>query len=222
MLGLAVFTALDFARASLYIFHMKSTNITRVPHLVATEERWRRQGHRGGVVWLTGLPASGKKTLAAELEARLFHAGYAVFAFDSGFMRSGLSSDLGFVREDRRENIRRAGELAAVMARAGLVVITAFIAPFAADRKAARATAENFHEVLLDVPAEICAARDTDGRYVRARAGEIADFTGVSAPYEAPEAPEVRLVPVSGAVDFDMWTDELAAYVERHFRDIDG
>ncbi|MEK9753361.1 MAG: adenylyl-sulfate kinase [Rhodospirillaceae bacterium] len=212
--------ALDISRASLYTNVMKSTNITRVPHLVARPERWRRKGHKGGVLWLTGLPAAGKKTLAAGLEARLFEQGYDVFAFDSGFMRQGLSRDLGFTREGRRENIRRAGELAAVMASAGMVVITAFIAPYAADRAAARKAAENFHEVFLDVPAELCEARDPDNRYARARAGEIEDFTGVTAPYEAPQAAEVRLTPTGGAVDTEAWVVELTAYVETHFRDL--
>lgn len=195
---------------------MKSTNVTRVPHLVDPEERWRRQGHVGGVLWLTGLPAAGKKTLATALEARLFADGFEVYAFDSGHLRQGLSRDLGFGRDDRRENIRRAGELAAVMARAGLVVITAFISPYAADRAAARAAAENFHEIFLDVPVELCAARDAEGRYARAKAGELADFTGVTAPYERPEAPELRLD--GAALDVDQCVAQLAAYVETHFR----
>jgi len=194
---------------------MKSTNVTRVAHLVPPEERWRRQGHVGGVLWLTGLPASGKKSLAVALEQRLFDNGFDVYAFDSARLRMGLSRDLGFSREDQRENIRRAGELAAVMARAGLVVVTAFISPYVADREAARAAADNFHEVFLDVPVELCETRDAEGRYARARAGDLDDFTGVSAPYERTEAPEVSL----GATDdLDAWVDTLAAYAEAHFR----
>ena len=216
---MGTFWTLDFGAGCLYTIAMKSTNITRVSHLVATEDRWRRQGHRGGVLWLTGLPASGKKTLAAALEQRLFADGFEVFAFDSGFLRKGLSRDLGFGRDARRENIRRAGELAAVMARAGTVVITAFISPYAADRAQARKAAETFHEIYLDVPVELCAARDRGGRYARARAGELADFTGVSAPYEAPEAPEVRLQPAQGGVDIDAWVERLAVYVEANFRE---
>jgi len=127
----------------------------------------------------------------------------------------GLSRDLGFSREDRRENIRRAGELAAVMARAGLVVITAFISPYAVDREAARTAAQNFHEVFLDVPLEICETRDAENRYARARAGELTDFTGISAPYERPAAPDVTL----GADDgLDAWVDQLAAYAAEKFR----
>ena len=125
---------------------MKSTNVTRVSHLVSLQDRCLRQGHLGGVLWFTGLPASGKKTITFQLERRLFEAGYEVFAFDSTWQRKGLSSDLGFSREDRRENIRRAGELAATMARSGLIAISAFVSPYSRDRAVARATAgENFH-----------------------------------------------------------------------------
>jgi len=195
---------------------MKSSNVTRVPHLVGKSERWSRQGHLGGVLWFTGLPASGKKTTAYGLEQRLFEQGYEVYAFDSARVRAGLCADLGFSREDRKENIRRAGELAAVMARSGVVVIAAFISPFEADRAAARSAAVNFHEVFLDVPAEICEARDDQGRYARARAGELADFTGVSTPYERPAAPEVRLDAVN--LEVEQCVDQLAVYVGEHFR----
>ncbi|MBT6095919.1 MAG: adenylyl-sulfate kinase [Rhodospirillaceae bacterium] len=195
---------------------MKSTNITRVVHLVDEQERWRRQGHRGGVVWMTGLPASGKKSIAYELETRLFEAEFEAYAFDSARIRLGLSSNLGFDREDRRENIRRAGELAAIMARSGLVVIAAFISPYQRDREAARSAADNFHEVFLDVPPDVCEARDDQGRYARARTGELADFTGVSAPYERPTSPE--LVLDGAALSQTACVDQLVAYVERHFR----
>lgn len=195
---------------------MKSTNVTRVPHLVAEQERWQRQGHRGGVLWLTGLPASGKKAIAYELESRLFAAGFEAYAFDSARIRLGLCSNLGFGREDRRENIRRAGELAAVMARSGLLVIAAFISPYERDRAMARSAAENFHEIFLDVPLEVCEARDDQGRYARARTGELIDFTGVSAPYERPTSPELVLDGVSLSVT--ECVDQLAEYAERHFR----
>lgn len=195
---------------------MKSSNVTRVPHLVGEAERWARQGHRGGVLWFTGLPAAGKKTIAYGLEKRLFESGFDVFAFDSARIRAGLCSDLGFSRNDRRENIRRAGELAAVMARSGVVVIAAFISPFEADRATARKAAVNYHEVYFDVPADVCETRDDQGRYARARAGELVDFAGVSAPYECPEAPEMTLDAVNLGVE--QCVAQLAAYVERHFR----
>lgn len=197
---------------------MKSTNVTRVQHLVPQAERWRRQGHRGGVLWFTGLPASGKSTLVYGLEERLFDAGFEVFAFDSARLRRGLNADLGFSREDRRENIRRAGELAAVMSRAGLVVIVGFISPYATDRAAARTAAgENFHEIYLSAPAEVCAARDGRGRYAAARRGDLADFTGVSAPYEVPENPDLTLDTATRPADDCL--DELATYVEARFRE---
>ena len=196
---------------------MKSSNVTRVPHLIDQTERWRRQEHRGGVLWLTGLPASGKSTLAYGLESRLFDAGYEVYAFDSARLRKGLTADLGYSREDRRENIRRAGELAAVMARAGLVVITGFISPYAKDRAEARAAAgENFHEIYLSAPLEICEARDTRGRYRQARAGEIKDFTGIDAPYEVPATPEQILGTATLSVEDCL--DQLAVYTDQHFR----
>lgn len=170
----------------------------------------------GGVLWFTGLPASGKKTLAFQLERRLFNAGYEVYAFDSAWQRQGLTSDLGFSRDDRRENIRRAGELAAVMARSGLVVITAFISPYAQDRAAARqAAGDNFHEIYMDVPLEICVLRDTRDRYGRAERGEVEEFTGISAPYEAPLSPEVSL---GSDLDVGSCVDRLAAYVDSRFR----
>jgi adenylyl-sulfate kinase len=197
---------------------MKSTNVTRVSHLVGPADRWRKQGHRGGVLWFTGLPASGKKTLAYQLEARLFDAGFEVYAFDSARIRQGLNADLGFSREDRRENIRRAGEVAAVMARSGLVVITAFISPYAKDREAAKVAAENFHEIYLDVPLHVCEARDSQNRYARARAGALEDFTGVTAPYEIPAGAELTLDGVT--LGADACLDQLQAYVETHFRNI--
>jgi len=196
---------------------MKSTNVTRVSHLVPREDRWQRQNHRGGVLWFTGLPASGKSTLAYALEARLFEAGYEVYAFDSARLRQGLNADLGFSREDRRENIRRAGELAAVMARAGIVVISGFISPYAADRAAARTAAgEGFHEVYLSASLEVCESRDDRGRYLAARAGRLADFTGIDAPYEIPESPDLTLD--TAVLSLDTCVDQLAIYADGHFR----
>ncbi len=195
----------------------KATNITRVPHLVTAAQRQDRYGHRGGVLWFTGLPASGKSTLAYALEQRLFEAGYEVFAFNSARLRGGLSSDLGFSRDDRRENIRRAGELAAVMARAGDVVIAAFISPYRADRQAARtASGEGFHEIFLNPGVEVCERRDGRDRYGRARRGEIEDFTGVSAPYEAPEGCELEID--TGVVTAGEALDILDDYTARVMR----
>src|SRR5262249_51816128 len=156
--------------------------------------RAARNGHRGGVVWLTGLSGAGKSTLAMATEALLFQKGYQVFVLDGDNLRHGLNVDLGFSAEDRRENIRRVGEVAALFAEAGQVVITAFISPFRADRDLARAAAQRregaagFHEIFVRCDLNTLEKRDPKGLYRRARAGEIAEFTGVSAPYEEPLA----------------------------------
>ncbi len=195
---------------------MKSPNVTRTQHLVPEQERWARQGHTGGVLWFTGLPASGKSTLAYQLEARLFQAGFETYAFDSARLRQGLNKDLDYSREGRRENIRRAAELAAVMARAGLVVITGFISPYAADRAAARAASnEHFHEIYLDASPATCEARDSRGRYAAARENRLKNFTGIDAPYEIPESPDLTLptavMPVAECLDL------LAAFATSKF-----
>ena len=167
-----------------------------VAHAVDPAARRARNRHAGGVIWLTGLSGAGKSTLAMALERRLFDAGFQVYALDGDNMRGGLSADLGFAPDDRAENIRRIGEVAALMADAGLIAIAAFISPYRADRARARACTDGaasgaFVEVHVRADLATCEARDPKGLYARARAGEIADFTGISAPYEAPEAPEL-------------------------------
>jgi len=170
----------------------KSQNITDVPSLVSNDDRRARYGHRGGVLWFTGLPGSGKATLATALERALFNDGYRVMKLQSSDFRRGICSDLGFSHDARREHIRRVGEVAALAAHGGLVVLTAFISPYAADRAGARrAVGEGFHEIFLNPGLDVCEARDTMGVYARARAGEIKDFTGVSAPYEEPSSPDI-------------------------------
>jgi len=172
----------------------KSRNILEVEHRVSDQDRWTRQGHRGGVLWLTGLPGSGKSTLAFELERRLFEKGMHAYALDGDNLRHGLNSDLGFSPDDRAENIRRVGELAALYAGAGMVAITAFISPYRDDRRRARtAAAGGFHEIYLSASLEVCEARDPKGHYEKARRGEIEDFTGISAPYEVPELAELTI-----------------------------
>ncbi len=196
---------------------VKSQNISHVDHLVPLDVRWRRQGHRGGILWFTGLPGSGKATLAFALERRLFDEGYRVRAFRSGDFRAGVSSDLGFSRAERREHIRRVGEVAALLARRGVIVLTAFISPFADDREAARGAAgDGFHEIHLSTALEVCEARDRSGAYARARAGEIPDFTGISAPYEAPVSPDLTLD--TGVLTVAESLDILDDYASRAFR----
>ncbi|HZM32909.1 MAG TPA: adenylyl-sulfate kinase [Burkholderiales bacterium] len=193
----------------------KSSNLFAVAHRVDEGQRNRRNRHGGGILWLTGLSASGKSTLAVELERALFARGCQVFLLDGDNVRQGLSADLGFSPKDRAENIRRIGEVAALFAEAGSIVITAFISPYRADRDRIRARhGRYFHEVYLDAPVEVCERRDPKGIYKRARAGEVKEFTGVSAPYEPPQQPELVLHTGDQGVAESL--DLLTAYVERH------
>jgi bifunctional enzyme CysN/CysC len=162
---------------------------------VTATDRARRNQHAGCVIWLTGLSASGKSTIATELERELFQQGVQVCVLDGDNLRHGLCSDLGFSPEARRENIRRVGEVAKLFANAGLVCITAFISPYRSDRALARAIvpAGRFFEVHVNAPLSVCEQRDPKGLYARARTGELKDFTGISAPYEPPERPELEL-----------------------------
>ena len=173
----------------------KSANLTTVLHQVAASARQQRYGHAGAVIWLTGLSASGKSTLAMGLEERLLAMGYACYTLDGDNVRRGLNADLGFSPEDRNENIRRVGEVAALFADAGLICITAFISPYRQDRLLARRAAKHssFHEIHVAADLATCEARDPKGLYRKARSGELLDFTGVDAPYEIPECPELVL-----------------------------
>ena len=154
-------------------------------------------GHGGAVLWLTGLPAAGKTTLATALEQRLLAQQVLAATVDGDRLRTGLSRDLGFSDADRRENIRRAGELGFALAEAGAVAIVALISPFRAERDAIAARAEEmgtpFAEIFVNAPLAICEQRDPKGLYRRARAGELANLTGVGAPYESPQAPALEL-----------------------------
>jgi len=171
---------------------VRSTNITRVEHRVGIDERWDVNGHRGGILWLTGLSGAGKSTLGFSLEQHLFRKGYQVYVLDGDNVRHGLCADLGFSPEGRVENIRRVGHAAGLFARAGFVVITAFISPYRADRDRIRAIdPEIFHEIHIDADLATCESRDPKGLYAKARRGEIEDFTGISAPYEPPVSPEL-------------------------------
>jgi bifunctional enzyme CysN/CysC len=194
----------------------RATNITMVGHGVAREARAVRNGHKGGVLWLTGLSGSGKSTLALALEGRLFAKGYHVYVLDGDNIRDGLNANLGFSPADRAENIRRVGEVAALFADAGFLVISSFISPYRADReRARRAAPEAFHEIHIEAPLEVCEARDPKGLYKRARSGEIPEFTGISSPYESPE--QAELVIHTGERSVDDCLSELMAYVDRAF-----
>jgi adenylyl-sulfate kinase len=174
---------------------MNEKNLTWTHGKVTAAERAQRSGHSGCIVWLTGLSASGKSTIATELERKLFALGRNVCVLDGDNVRHGLCSDLGFSPQNRKENIRRVSEVARLFAEAGLICITAFISPYRSDRELARAIAPRgkFIEVYLNVPLDICEQRDPKGLYAKARTGEIKDFTGISAPYEAPLQPEIEL-----------------------------
>jgi bifunctional enzyme CysN/CysC len=192
----------------------KSGNLFAVEHRVAALDRARRNGHRGAILWFTGLSGAGKSTLAVELERLLFAKGHQVYLLDGDNVRRGLNADLGFSPEDRTENIRRVGEVAALFAEAGMIVISAFISPYRADRDRVRAAyAEYFHEVWINAPLEVCESRDTKGLYRKARAGEVKEFTGISAPYEAPLAPELEIR--TGEWPLARCLAELALYVQR-------
>ena len=198
----------------------RSSNVTVVDHGVSRAARARRNRHAGGVIWLTGLSGAGKSTLVIAAEDHLFRKGYQVYALDGDNVRHGLNATLGFSPEDRAENIRRVGEVAALFADAGFIVLTAFISPYRADRARARGAAERvspsgFHEVHVHAPLEVCEARDPRGLYERARAGEIPDFTGISAPYEPPEQPELTVDTGDRSVEQSLQV--LIDHIERHF-----
>lgn len=182
---------------------------------VSRQEREQLLRQRGIVVWMTGLSGAGKSTIARALEARLYAAGRLSYVLDGDNLRHGLNADLGFSERDREENVRRTGEVAALLADAGLIVIVALISPFRRDRDRARSTvgADRFVEVFVDVPVEQCESRDPKGLYAAARDGRIAEFTGISSPYEAPEAPAVVLR--AGEHDVDACVDHIHAELLR-------
>jgi adenylyl-sulfate kinase len=175
----------------------RSSNVVWQAGALTREDRWRALGAPGGTVWFTGLPASGKTSVAAAVEAKLLAAGHPAYVLDGDNLRHGLNGDLGFSAEDRAENVRRTAEVAALLADAGTVALVSLVSPFAADRAAARAVHERnrlrFLEVWVSTPLEECERRDPKGLYARARAGELPDFTGVGQPYEEPEAPDLEI-----------------------------
>jgi bifunctional enzyme CysN/CysC len=172
-----------------------SRNILKSTSLVSPQQRRELLGQKGVTVWLTGLSASGKSTIARELEKRLVEEGHLAYILDGDNVRHGLNRDLGFSMDDRKENIRRIAEVAALMNEAGVVVVTAFISPYRQDRKAAREVIgeEAFIEAFVDTPLEVCEARDPKGLYKKARAGEIRQFTGISDAYEPPRHADITL-----------------------------
>lgn len=173
---------------------VKSKNIFTVDMKIDREHRSYINRHKGGVLWFSGLSGAGKTTLALELQRRLFDKGYQVYVLDGDNIRQGLNSDLGFSPDDRSENIRRVGEVAALFADAGVIVISAFISPYRSDRFRARnASPDAFHSIYVKADVETCEKRDVKGLYKKARAGEIKEFTGISAPFEEPDNPDLTI-----------------------------
>ncbi len=169
--------------------------------------------HPPGILWMTGLPAAGKSTLAAEVEGRLRELGYRACVLDGDTLRRGLNADLGYSPDDRAENIRRVGEVAALLARLGHLVIVACISPYRVDRERARraAASESFHEIYIKADVDACERRDPKGNYALAREGKIPEFTGVSAPYEAPK--DCELVVDTVGLDVEASVALLMSYV---------
>jgi adenylylsulfate kinase len=171
----------------------KSTNITWHEGTINKAERERLLGQKGVVIWFTGLSSSGKSTLAQAVASKLFESGHLSYVLDGDNVRHGLNKNLGFSPEDREENIRRIGEVARLFADTGVIAMTAFISPYRADRDKARELLKEgeFIEVFVKVPLAVAEERDPKGLYKKARAGEIKEFTGISAPYEEPLKPEL-------------------------------
>jgi bifunctional enzyme CysN/CysC len=176
---------------------MMSPNVTWQDGCVTQAQRWESIGQRGAVVWMTGLPASGKSTIASQLEQTLIRGGRRAFMLDGDNLRHGINGDLSFSREDRCENVRRTAHVATILAESGTLTIVSLVSPFVSDRETARCIAESrgieFIEVFVDTPVDECERRDPKGLYRRARAGEIKNFTGIDGSYEPPNRPSLRL-----------------------------
>lgn len=208
------------------------TNVTWHEHSVTRSEREQLNGHKGCVVWFTGLSGCGKSTVANLVDHKLHSLGMRSFVLDGDNVRHGLNAGpgmlkerhgeeyakrfgLGFSAQDREENIRRIGAVAKLFADAGVITLTAFISPYVRDRDAVRASMEgDFIEVFVDAPLEVCEARDPKGLYKKARAGEIKGFTGIDDPYEAPAKPEMLLD--AGTKDAETLADEVITYLKSH------
>jgi len=193
----------------------KATNIVWHQGNVTRGDREKINGHKACTVWLTGLSGSGKSTIAVDLEKRLWERGVRAYILDGDNIRHGLNKNLGFSPEDRTENIRRIGEVAKLFTEAGVVALTAFISPYRADRDQVRKIMADgdFVEVHVDCPVEVCEQRDVKGLYKKARAGEIKEFTGISAPYEAPEKPELTINTAGQSVEDS--AKQILAYLEK-------
>ena len=193
-----------------------SSNVVWHHATVTRARREQQNNHRGAILWFTGLSGAGKSTLAHAVEEELHQMGCRTFVLDGDNMRHGLCGDLGFSNEDRIENIRRVGEVAKLFMEAGIIVLTAFISPFRSDRERVRGMVEHgdFIEIYCDSSIEVCETRDVKGFYKKARAGQIAEFTGISSPYEVPENPEITVR--TGTVELEVCVQQVLAQLETH------
>jgi len=187
----------------------KSSHVVWEQSLVTRQDREALNGHKSFVLWFTGLSGSGKSTLAHEVEKKLYECGCRTFVLDGDNVRHGLSSNLSFSEDDRKENIRRIGEAAKLMTEAGIIALTAFISPFKADREMVRALFPHgeFIEVYCNAPLDVCESRDVKGLYKKARAGEIKNYTGIDSPYEAPINPEMSVA--TGSDELELCTEQV-------------
>ncbi len=194
----------------------KATNIVWHDQTVSKESRAQLKGQKPTILWFTGLSGSGKSTIANALELKLQALGAHTYLLDGDNVRHGLNKNLGFSPEDRVENIRRIGEVAKLFVDAGVIVLTAFISPYRQDRDMVRKIVEagEFIEVYVDTPIEVCEERDPKGLYKKARAGEIPNFTGISAPYEAPNKPEAVLKTATKSIEESV--DQLVTYLKQN------
>ncbi len=194
----------------------KSMNISPVENEVSIAERNKRNNHVGGVLWLTGLSASGKTTIASKVERKLFDKGYNIYMLDGDNLRDGLNSNLGFSDQDRNENIRRASEVANILAESGFIVIASFITPTKQDREIAKSNNKTkFYEVYISASIKKCEERDPKGLYKKARLGEIKDFTGISASYDEPKNPDLT-IDTETLSEIES-SDILSKYIEKNF-----
>ena len=179
---------------------IKATNIVRHEGHVSRQERESLLGQQGVLLWLTGLPSSGKSTIAYTVEHALVNRGHLAYVLDGDNIRFGLNKNLGFSAEDRAENIRRIGEVGKLFVDGGYITLASFVSPYREDRDGVRALMADgdFAEIFIDTPVELCEERDPKGLYKKARAGEIPNFTGISDPYEAPENPEMVIKTAEG------------------------
>jgi len=192
----------------------KSTNITWHNGSISRENRERLNGHKGVCLWYTGLSASGKSTIAMKVEEKLFERDISTFVLDGDNIRHGLNKNLGFSHEDRKENIRRIGEVSKLFVNAGTIVGTAFISPYREDRDSARELFDrgSFVEIYIKASLETCEKRDPKGLYKKAMAGEIKEFTGISAPYEEPLNPEL-IIDTSKETDIEKNADKVISFL---------